>query len=434
MAHSTLFLVLAAAFLSLLLGLIFFISRHQRLSRHKIDQLEGMLTNQGQEWRNHLAKLEERGANHHHLMESVFRLIHNQERIHQEDRRHQNEHHVHLLSTLQQGLHTGMLEVREQVGASLTQHAQSINQRISDLTHVTEQRLRDISMEVEKRLSDGFDKTTHIFTDVIKRLTLIDEAQNKMAELSGQVMNLRDILADKRSRGAFGEVQLTALIRNVLPESAFVLQHTLSNGKRVDCMLLLPEPTGKLAIDAKFPLETFRAIMEQTSPVDGTTKSTLEQTFRKDIRKHIQDIAQKYILPNETADGAMMFIPAESIFAEIHSHYPDLVEFAHQQRVWMVSPTTMMAVLTTARAVLKDAATRQQLHIIQEHLFRLRQDFERFELRMHKLARDIKKAHEDAQEVHISSKKITSRFHKIEQVEPLSGQEFPIPTNANLNT
>ena len=230
------------------------------------------------------------------------------------------------------------------------------------------------------------------------------------------MVSLQEVLADKRSRGAFGEVQLTALIRNVMPESNFAFQHTLSNEKRVDCMLFLPEPTGNVAIDAKFPLENYRR-MTDTSLARKSDRVSAEQQFRQDIRKHILDIANKYIIPGETSDGAVMFIPAEAIFAEIHGHYPELVELGQQMKVWMVSPTTMMAILTTARAVLKDAATRKQVHIIQEHLHLLGKDFERFQSRMDDLARHIELAHADVEKVQKSSQKITSRFNKIEKVE-----------------
>ena len=212
------------------------------------------------------------------------------------------------------------------------------------------------------------------------------------------------------------------LIRNLLPEQSFAFQHTLSNDKRVDCMLFLPEPTGNVVIDAKFPLESYRQLHNSISDAE---RKSVEQNFRRDIRTHIQHIATKYILPGETADGAMMFIPAEAIFAEIHAHYPDLVEAAQKARVWMVSPTTMMAILTTARAVLKDAATRKQVHIIQEHLVMLNKDFQRFQKRMSKLAAHIKQAHEDVEDVHTSSKKISQRFSRIEKVE-LEGHEVPL--------
>jgi len=228
-------------------------------------------------------------------------------------------------------------------------------------------------------------------------------------------MSLQEILNDKRSRGTFGEVQLSALIRNVLPEQHFSFQYSLSNHKRPDCMLFLPEPTGNIAIDAKFPLENFRLLIDGN--LSDSEKKQTEQQFKIDIKKHIQDISEKYIIPGETADGAVMFIPAEAIFSEIHAKFPDLVAYAHRAKVWMVSPTTMMAILTTARAVLKDAATRQQLHIIQKHLHMLAKDFDRFQDRMDNLARHIAQANTDIEQVHTSAKKITERFGLIEQVE-----------------
>ncbi len=228
-------------------------------------------------------------------------------------------------------------------------------------------------------------------------------------------MSLQEVLSDKRSRGAFGEVQLASLIRNMLPENHFSLQHTFTNGKRVDCLLLLPEPTGNVSVDAKFPLESYHLIT--AAQAGSPERKQAEQRFRADIRKHIQDISEKYIIPGETGEGAVMFIPAEAVFSEIHAHFPDLIEVAHRSRVWLVSPTTMMAILTTARAVIKDAATQKQVHIIQEHLIALGRDFERFQKRMDNLARHIDQAQNDVELVHKSSQKITSRFQKIEKVE-----------------
>ncbi len=278
-----------------------------------------------------------------------------------------------------------------------------------------DKRLKEISGQVEKRLSEGFEKTTATFTDIVKRLALIDEAQKKITELSTNVVSLQEILSDKRSRGAFGEVQLSSLIRNMLPENVFSFQHTFENGKRVDCILFLPKPTGNIAIDAKFPLESFKTMTDTKSSEEIRLQA--EQQFRLDIKKHIQDISSKYIIPGQTADGAMMFIPAEAVFAEIHAHYPDLVEIAQKARVWMVSPTTMMAVLTTIRAVLKDEATSKQVHIIQDQLRGLSKDFTRFQTRMDNLTKHVKQAHEDAEQVNLSAKKITSHFQKIENVQ-----------------
>jgi DNA recombination protein RmuC len=277
------------------------------------------------------------------------------------------------------------------------------------------ERLTEISGQVEKRLSKGFEKTNETFTDVVKRLALIDQAQKRITELSSSVVSLQEVLTDKRSRGAFGEVQMAALVRNVMPESSFALQYSLSNGKRADCVLFLPEPSGNMVIDSKFPLDSFQRMVDPDA--HATDRITAERQFKQDIKKHISDIADKYIIANETADGAMMFIPAEAVFAEIHAHHSDLVEEAQRRRVWMVSPTTMMAVLTTARAVLKDSATRKQVHLIQEHLVSLSKDFDRFKARMSDLAKHIKMANEDVGKVHTSANKISSRFEKIEKVE-----------------
>lgn len=308
-----------------------------------------------------------------------------------------------------------MKEVREQLNTSFSQHATSLTSHLQSLTQEIREHLHRLSHQVSQRLQEGFDKTSTTFVDVVKRLTIIDEAQKRITELSTHVVSLQDVLTDKRSRGAFGEVQLEGLISNMIPNSHYQMQHTLSNGKRVDCMLLLPEPTGNVAIDAKFPLETFQRLNDST--LAGSERKVLQQQFRQDMQKHIRDISEKYIIANETSDGAVMFIPAEAIFAEIHAHYPDIVAQAQRVRVWLVSPSTLMAVLTTARAVLKDDATRKQVHIIQKHLQFLSDDFARFEKRMDKLSRHIDQAHQDVSEVNTSAKKITQRFQKIERVE-----------------
>lgn len=326
-----------------------------------------------------------------------------------------DERQFETLKILQDTLVKGVQENRQQLKESLTDYAKELGKRVEQLTHTTETKLKEINAQVEKRLAEGFVKTNETFSDVIKRLALIDAAQKKITELSGSVMSLQEILNDKRSRGTFGEVQLSALIYNMVPEQHFSFQHQLSNNRRPDCMLFLPEPTGNIAIDAKFPLENYRLLVD--SNVAEPTRAQAERQFKIDIRKHIQDIADKYIIPGETADGAVMFIPAEAVFAEIHAHHADLVTIAQNAKVWMVSPTTMMAILTTARAVLKDAATRKQVHEIQKHLRMLAEDFERFQMRMDNLAKRIAQAHTDVEQVHISSRKISQRFVQIERAE-----------------
>ncbi|AHE66788.1 DNA recombination protein RmuC [Legionella oakridgensis] len=308
-----------------------------------------------------------------------------------------------------------MTDVREQMNHSFKQHAGSLSAHLQTLTEEIRNHLHSLTQQVNHRLTEGFEKTSSTFTDVIQRLTIIDEAQKKITELSSHVVSLQDVLADKRSRGAFGEVQLSTLIANMIPAHHYSMQYTLSNQKRADCILFLPEPTGNVVIDAKFPLETYQKLMN--TEASSAEKKSLQQQFRQDLQKHIKDIAEKYIIPNETADGAVMFIPAEAIFAEIHANYPEIITLSQRLKVWLVSPSTLMAVLTTARAVLKDDITRKQVHIIQKHLQALADDFQRFEKRMDKLSKHIDLAHQDATEVNTSAKKITQRFQKIESVE-----------------
>ncbi len=346
---------------------------------------------------------------------TAMTLFRNLERDQSEQRQRFDAHQIKSLEVIQRSLTTALQEVRESVNSTLRQHTESLTARVDKLTEQTNERLKEISGQVDKRLTDGFEKTNATFNDVMKRLTIIDQAQKKITELSNSVVSLQEILVDKRSRGAFGEVQLSALIKNMLPENSFALQYDLSNKMRADCILFLPEPTGNIVIDAKFPLENYQRLANSSSTESEVKKAQTQ--FKQDLKKHIQDIATKYILPGETSDGAMMFIPAEAIFAEIHAHHPDLVDYAHQSRVWLASPTTMMAILTTARAVLKDAATRKQVHIIQDHLIALSKDFERFQQRMNKLKEHIKQAHIDTELIHKSSEKISSRFGKIERVE-----------------
>ncbi|MCL5261335.1 MAG: DNA recombination protein RmuC [Gammaproteobacteria bacterium] len=362
-----------------------------------------------------MGNLKEREQSNQASRDAVMQLLRDEQHHQQLQRTEFDEHQLKNLKTIIESLQSGMQDIRLQITSVLTANATQLGQQLDKLTSDTDARLKEISGQVEKRLTEGFEKTTATFTDIVKRLALIDAAQQKITDLSNNVISLQEILTDKRSRGAFGEVQLSALIHNVIPAEHIKMQYTLSNGKRADCILFLPEPTGNIVIDAKFPLESFQRLYN----VDSTEaeRNLAKQQFRIDIKKHIKDIAEKYIIPGETADGALMFIPAEAVFAEIHGHYPDLVEFSHKSKVWMVSPTTMMAILTTARAVIKDAATREQVHIIQEHLLMLSKDFERFQIRMDNLAKHINQAHSDVEDVHKSSKKILSRFASIEQVD-----------------
>ena len=305
---------------------------------------------------------------------------------------------------------------------------QQIGERVDLLTKTNDTRLAEISGKVNERLEEGFKKTNETFVNVMTRLATIDEAQKKLDGLTTNVVSLQQLLGDKKSRGAFGEVQLEQVIRNMLPETSFEFQYGFSqHGQNVvaDCVLKLPDPVGLIAIDSKFPLENYeRMISDEADKVSPAV-------FKADVKKHVDAISSKYIIPGVTSDGAMMFVPAEAVFAEIHARHRDIVEYAQQRRVWIVSPTTLMAVLNTVRAVLKDVETRKQIHIIKDELGKLGKEFGRFDERMRKLADHIRQANKDVEDVATTSKKISDRFQAIERVE-LETPGLPASTSPNL--
>jgi DNA recombination protein RmuC len=347
--------------------------------------------------------------------EAMQTLRESMQKLQVAQRDHLSQSSEQLSLSLRNGLsEQGMLQ-QNLLNTALQTTTQSLTQSIEALTKIVDTRLEEMSGKVSERLEAGFKKTNETFVSVMARLATIDEAQKKIDGLSVNVVSLQELLGDKRSRGAFGEVQLEGLIRNVLPNTSFAMQHTLSNGARVDCALFLPEPTGTVAVDSKFPLENYHRMIDSSQGEVGQAQAA--KLFKADVKKHIDDISSKYIIANETSDGAVMFIPAEAVFAEIHAYHRDVVDYAMQKRVWMVSPTTLMAVLNTARAVLKDVEMRKQVHIIKDELGKLSKDFDRFDTRMKKLADNIRQAHENAQDVHISSQKISRRFAQIEKVE-----------------
>lgn len=307
--------------------------------------------------------------------------------------------------------------LRNELSTQIAHQNEHLHRELNHLANITETRLIQIGEHVNQRLNQTAGNHQDTLNDIIARLSRIDEAQKRLDQLASDITGLRDILADKRSRGAFGESQLKTLIDNILPAQHVRYQATLSNGRRPDCLLQLPAPTGQIAIDAKFPLDSYRQITNE----QGQRDPTAARQFKQDIKKHIDDIANKYILPPETATGAIMFIPAEAVFAELHAHHGDLVEYAQHQNVWLTSPTTLAAVLTTARAVIKDDATRQQAHILREQLYHLHREFQQFQTRMDTLARHIDQAQKDAQDIHQSAREITTRFRTIDQQ--------PIPEN-----
>ena len=238
--------------------------------------------------------------------------------------------------------------------------------------------------------------------------------KKNITELSGQVVGLQDILSNKQARGAFGNVQLRDLVRNALPPSAYQFEATLSNGRRADCVIKLPMPPGPIAVDAKFPLEGFEALR---AAADEQQKNQAASTFRRDILKHIKDISERYIVPEETAESALMFLPSEAIYAELHANFPDLVQQSYRARVWIVSPTTLMATLNTVRAVLQDANMREQAAVIQSEVRKMLEDVSRLGERVGRLQRHFKQASEDVDQIFTSTNKIGRRGQMIVDIE-----------------
>jgi DNA recombination protein RmuC len=297
----------------------------------------------------------------------------------------------------------------------------------NNVRKLLEDRLADVTRKVGENLEKNSTKSAEAFGALQERLAVIDAAQKNITELSAEVVGLQDILSNKQARGAIGQTQMEDLVRNMLPSSAYDFQVTLGNGKRADCVIRLPNPPGVIAVDSKYPHEAFLALCAAT---DERSKTLAEQAFRTDVLKHIKDIAEKYIVPGETADSAIMFVPAESVFAELHDRFPQLVEEGFRRRVYIVSPTTLMATLNTIRTILKDARMREQAHIIQKEIAELMKDVERLDKRVSALGTHFDQAQKDVREVLISTGKIIDRGQKIENI-PLEPEAPAIAPSAS---
>ncbi len=284
----------------------------------------------------------------------------------------------------------------------------------SAMRELLEARLKEVSKNVSDGLLKSADRTNESMTQIRNRLAVIDRAQKHISELSTQMVGLQDILANKQARGAFGEIQLNDLVSKVLPPSAYKFQATLSNGRRADCLLELPNPPGSIVIDAKFPLESYNALQ---GAKDEAHKKAAQRAFAADVIGHINDIAERYIVPGETAEQALMFLPSEAVFAELHANFRNAIEQSYAKRVWIVSPSTCMAMLHTVRAVLKDVRMREQAHVIQKEVAILGQDVGRLDSRVENLRKHFNLAEKDIGEIQTSARKITSRVDRIEQIE-----------------
>ena len=317
---------------------------------------------------------------------------------------------VGWLASRVQGLSDG--QERLAGGLHHVSEAQTVSQ--TAMLQVMEQRLAEVQRGMTEVLQGSSVRTARSLGDLQMRLETIDKAQANIEKLSGNVLGLQDILSNKQTRGAFGEIQLHDIVGKALPSDAFTMQATLSNGKRADCLIHLPQPPGPIVVDAKFPLEAYEALRRAENPRQLQEAGAF---LRTSVRAHIRAISERYILEGETADGALMFLPSEAVYAELHANFPEVVRDGFAAKVWIVSPTTCMAVLNTMRAVMKDARMREQAGAIRRELGELYKDVERLGERVGNLDRHFGQAAKDIEEIKISSDKAGKRARRLDNFD-----------------
>ena len=298
---------------------------------------------------------------------------------------------------------------KSDINKSLTDDFNNLNERI-------DYRLNLINDKVNERLDQNFERTNKTFTSVLERLSKIDEAQKKIDILSNDIVSLQTVLTDKKTRGIFGEVNLKHILVSVFGEgkdNIYRLQYTLSNGTIADSVLFAPEPIGLIAIDSKFPLEDYQAMVDKKNP----NKVLSERKFKTDMKKHIDAIASKYIIPGETTDQAILFLPAEAIFAEVNAYHQDVIDYAYNKRVWICGPTTLMSTLTTLQVIMKNVERDKYTKVVHQELKLLDVEFKRYKERWDKLSRSIDSVSKDVKDIHTTTDKITKRFNAINGVE-----------------
>ena len=301
-----------------------------------------------------------------------------------------------------------------QLDGRLDQMAKEAAATQAELRKALDDRLSDVSKRVGDKLTEQGRNQQTMLDGLKERLVAIDVAQKNIAELSGQVVSLQDVLSNKQARGAFGEVQLENLVRSMLPPSAYSFQAQIGDSRRADCLIVLPNPPGPIVVDAKFPLEGYHALRNAD---DDAARSQAGRLFSSSVVKHVDDIAERYIVPGETSDSALMFIPSEAVYAELHANFADVVDKSHRKRVYMVSPTTLMATLNTVRAVMRDSRMREQAHVIQAEVRKMLDDVARLDDRVGSLERHFDQATRDIGQIRTSSDKITGRGTKITEIE-----------------
>ncbi len=318
-------------------------------------------------------------------------------------------------------------QLTETLASAQAQTADRFQSQERAIGKLLEERLGDLSKRVGDRLQDHATRNQTALGALGERLAVIDQAQKNITELSSQVVGLQDILANKQARGAFGEVQLADIVKSILPPSAYSFQTTIGENRRVDCLLHLPNPPGSIAIDSKFPLESYQALRDAA---DDAASLQARRAFVADVRKHVKDIAERYIVAGETAESALMFLPSEAVYAELHANFRNVVEESYRARVWIVSPTTLMATLNTVRAVLKDVRMREQAGVIQTEVQKMLQDAGRLDERVDKLQRHFQQAEKDIRDIRTSADKITKRGERIEEMQLEDQDEDPTELTA----
>ena len=315
------------------------------------------------------------------------------------------------LGRLETSLVKELGEFKNDVNNHLNDNFEKMNEKI-------ERKLNLINDRVNERLDENFEKTNKTFTSVIERLSKIDEAQKKIEGLSTDIVSLQSILTDKKTRGIFGEVNLKHIMASVFGEkndNIYKMQYTFDTGVIADCVLFAPEPLGTIAIDSKFPLENYRIMIDKKA--GALERQNAEKLFKQDVKKHIDAIANKYIIKGVTSDQAIMFLPAEALFAELNAYHPDIIDYAYKKRVWIASPTTLMSTLTTIELVIKNIEKDKYTSIIHDELNKLSVDFGRYKERWNKLSRSIEAVSRDATEIHITTDKMSKRFEAINNVD-----------------
>lgn len=310
---------------------------------------------------------------------------------------------VRILADGQQQLTGSLKTIGEVQAASQTKLLNLINERLAEVQN-----------SMGESLQGSATKTARSLGELQQRLETIDKAQENIEKLSGNVLSLQDILSNKQTRGAFGEIQLNDIVVKALPSDSYKFQHTLSNGKRADCLVDLPNPPGSIVIDSKFPLEAYERLRNSSNSSELIEASRMMKTS---VRQHIKSIAEKYIIDGETAEGAIMFLPSEAVYAELHANFSDVVREGFDSKVWIVSPTTCMATLNTMRAILKDARMREQAGAIRIELGLLFKDVERLSERVMNLDRHFLQASKDIEEIKISSKRAGNRARKLDNFD-----------------